>query len=263
MDLGIAGKRALVCGASQGMGYAIARALAAEGVDLFICSRTKENLSALADEIEKEFGRRVFFEACDLSDSTSREALIDAVGKVFSGVDILIHNSGGPKSTRAEDTKLEDWLKGFEILFPAVAHLNEAFLPGMKERRWGRMVAVTSLSVMEPIPNLAISNAMRAAVTGMLKTLSDEVADHNICVNCVAPGLIHTARTDERIKSLIAQKGGTYEEHLSAFVQSVPAKRLGTPEEFAAVVAFLSSERASYITGSTICIDGGKRRSSF
>jgi len=263
MDLGIAGKRALVCGASQGMGYAIARALAAQGAELFICSRTKENLSKLADELGSEIGRRVYFEACDLSESASREKLIEAVGKVFDGVDIIIHNSGGPKSTRAEDTKVDDWVKGFELLFPAVAHLNETFVPGMKDRRWGRIVAVTSLSVMEPIPNLAISNAMRAAVTGMLKTLADEVAEFNICVNCVAPGLIHTARTDERIKSLMAQKGGTYEEHMAAFVQSVPAKRLGSPEEFADVVAFLSSQRASYITGSTICVDGGKRRSGF
>jgi hypothetical protein len=165
MDLGIAGKRALVCGASQGMGYAIARALAAQGAELFICSRTKENLSKLADELGAEIGRRVYFEACDLSEAASRDQLVEAVGKVFDGVDILVHNSGGPKSTRAEDTKVEDWVKGFELLFPAIAHLNEAFVPGMKDCRWGRNNPVTSLSVMEPIPNLAISNAMSAAVT--------------------------------------------------------------------------------------------------
>lgn len=263
MDLGLRGKTALVCGASQGMGQAIASALAEEGADLFLVSRRSESLRAVSEMLARDRGAKAHWHACDLADHASRLGLIEAVRQVMGRVDILIHNSGGPKSTRVEDTSLDDWFNGFQSLFPAVAHLNEAFLPGMKDGKWGRIICVTSLSVLEPIPGLAISNAMRAAVTGMLKTLADEVAEHNITVNCVAPGLIATARTQERIGALIEQKGGTYEDHLESFVKSTPARRLGTPEEFAAVVTFLASEKASYVTGSTICVDGGKRRSGF
>ena len=263
MDFEIKGKRALVCAASKGLGKAVATALAAEGVELFLCSRDKSELSYTAAEIEKSVGRQIFYEPGDLSDAASREALIAAVKRVFPTLDVLIHNVGGPKPTTARQTTLSDWEKGFHQLFMSVAHLNEVFLPGMIEQRWGRIVAVTSLSVLEPIPSLAVSNAMRAAVTGMLKTLSDEVAEYNITVNCAAPGVISTARTEERIDTQIKASGGTRDLYMQEYVKNIPAKRLGTPDEFGAVVAFLCSQQASYITGSTICVDGGKRRSGF
>jgi 3-oxoacyl-[acyl-carrier protein] reductase len=174
-----------------------------------------------------------------------------------------VHNTGGPKPTRAEETTDDQWSSGFHQLFESVIHLNQAFIPGMKERLWGRIVNVTSLSVLEPIPNLAVSNAMRSAATAMLKTLSDELAAFNICINCMAPGVIHTDRTEERLQAQIKQSGGTREQYLEDYVKSIPAGRLGTAEEFAAMVAFLCSQRASYITGSTICVDGGKRRATY
>jgi 3-oxoacyl-[acyl-carrier protein] reductase len=263
MDLRIKGKRALVCASSQGIGRAIARGLAAEGVQLFLCARDKDKLSGVADEMEKEFGARPMFQAADLSSEQSRNELINNVKSAFGSVDIIVHNTGGPKPTSAEVTTAQEWLDGYTRLFTSVQHLTGAFLPEMKKQRWGRIVAVTSLSVLEPIPGLAISNAMRSAVTAMLKTLSDEVASHNICINCVAPGLIHTDRTEERLSGAMEKTGKSRDEHLDDYVKAVPAGRLGTPDEFAHVACFLCSDLASYVTGSTICVDGGKRRSTY
>lgn len=263
MDYGIQGKRALVCAASKGLGKAIAFALAREGANLFLCARGQGALHTTADEIASETGVTVHKATCDLSDAASREQLIHEANQVFSGIDILIHNVGGPKPSMAEETSLENWGQGFRQLFQSVAHLNQAFVPGMKSQQWGRVVIVTSIAVVEPVPGLAVSNAMRAAVTGMAKTLSDEVAPWQVTVNCVAPGVIHTDRTEERIQAAIARQGGTREEYMKAYVKSIPMGRLGTPDEFAHAVCFLCSQQASYITGSTLCVDGGKRRSTY
>jgi len=261
MDLKIAGKRALVCAASQGMGKATAMSLAEEGVELFMCARSEGPLNAVADEIEKRIGRKVHRQTCDLTDKSDRELLIKSVEQLFPGIDILIHNVGGPKSTSVQDTSLTDWGAGFQLLFLPVAHLNQAFLPGMKDRRWGRIATITSTSAIEPIPHLAISNALRSAVTSMTKTLADEVAQYNITVNCVAPGAILTDRTEDLLQSRAKRTGQTRDEYFKEYVGSIPAGRLGTPEEFAAAMTFLCSEQASYITGSTLYVDGGRRKS--
>ncbi|HEY9733121.1 MAG TPA: SDR family oxidoreductase [Drouetiella sp.] len=261
MDLKIKGKRALVCAASKGLGRAIAVALADEGVELVLCARSQDELSAVAKEIEAKTQIKPIIVVSDLSIATDRQKLI-AAAQSAGGVDILVHNTGGPKPTSVEDTTLADWKEGFEQLFPAVAHLNEAFIPHMKKNNWGRVVCVTSLSVLEPISNLAISNAMRSAVTSMLKTLADEVAKHNISVNCIAPGAIWTGRIENLIRIRREKTGQTEEEYMADYVKPIPAGRLGSPEEFAAAAVFLCSEQASYITGSTLCVDGGKRRST-
>lgn len=263
MDFKIAGKIALVCAASKGLGRAIALALADEGVELMLCARSQDELEMVAKEARKRSGKDAHIFSCDLSQVKDRIQLIEEVQKKVEFVDILIHNTGGPKPTTVESTTLEDWDAGYQQLFPAVAHLNLTFLPGMKERKWGRIVAVTSLSVLEPIANLAISNAMRSAVVAMLKTLSDEVAKFNVTVNCLAPGLIHTGRTESLMEARMQKSGQTKDEYIAEYVKPIPAGRLGTPEEFAAAAAFLCSEQASYITGSTLCIDGGKRRSTY
>jgi 3-oxoacyl-[acyl-carrier protein] reductase len=261
LDLKIKSKRGLVCAASKGLGRAIALALADEGVELIICARSEAELNAVAQEIEKKTKSKPIVLVSDLSKADDREKLIATV-VASGGVDILVHNTGGPKPTSVETTTIDDWNAGFQQLFPAVAHLNEAFLPHMKDKKWGRIVCVTSLSVLEPITNLAISNAMRSAVTAMLKTLADEVAPYNICVNCVAPGAIWTGRIESLIKIRSEKTGQTEEEYMVDYVKPIPAGRLGTPEEFAAAAVFLCSEQASYITGSTLCVDGGRRRST-
>lgn len=263
MDLGIAGKNALVCGASEGMGRAIAHSLAAEGANVMMCARTESKLVSAADSARERAKGKVDYFACDLSEPPSRQRLAEVTQSRLGDVDILIHNTGGPKPSQAEATSLDQWQSGFDSLFQSVVHLNQIFLPSMKNKRWGRIINVTSLSVMEPISNLAISNAMRSAVTAMLKTLSDELAPYGVTVNCVAPGSIATGRIESLIESRAKSSNVSVEEYGKEYIKNIPAGRLGTAEEFADVVCFLVSEKASYVTGSTISVDGGRRRSTY
>lgn len=262
MDLGIRGKKALVTGASKGIGQAVVQALCAEGAEVVATSRNKENLDALAAMLSRR-NANFYTTSCDLAQSTSRKELIEFTRSKLGHVDILVHNVGGPRPTSVQATAAADWQSGFDQLFQSVAELNEAFVPAMKEKRFGRILCVTSLSVQEPIENLAISNSIRAAVTAMLKTLADELAPFEVTVNCVAPGAIATDRLNDLMNARIAKSGLSEEEYMANYLQAIPMGRLGSPEEFAAVVAFLASARASYITGSTISVDGGKRRSTY
>lgn len=263
MDLGLGGKNALICGASQGMGRAIAIALAAEGANVFLCARTEKTLAEAADTVKGTAKGKVEYLATDLSDEQARHKLAETVKAKFGDVHVLIHNTGGPQPTLAEETSIEDWQKGFESLFKSVVHMNHAFVPAMKQNKWGRIINITSLSVVEPIANLAVSNAIRSAATAMLKTLSDELAPFNITVNCVAPGSISTGRIEELIDTRAKKKNVASEEYLAEYIKAIPAGRMGTAEEFASVVCFLASQQASYVTGSTICVDGGRRRSTY
>jgi 3-oxoacyl-[acyl-carrier protein] reductase len=261
MDLGLSGKKALVTGASKGIGRAIVEALHGEGAEIIACARDQNNLKKLAESLKGK--ARLLTHSADLSESGSRSELIDFVKKEFEYIDILVHNVGGPKPTDVRTTAAADWQSGFEQLFASVAQLNEAFLPSMIEKRFGRIICVTSLSVLEPIAGLAVSNAIRAAVTGMLKTLADEVAPYSVTVNCVAPGAIATDRLNDLMESRIAKSGQSKQEYQKEYLKPIPMGRLGEPHEFASVVAFLASTRASYVTGSTISVDGGKRRSTY
>lgn len=263
MDLGIKGKKALICGASRGIGRAIAIELAHEGAEPVLVARQEQSLELVADEIRKETGARVHFKSCDLTSKEERAILIKAVEEMVGGIDIMVLNTGGPKPSSVLDTTLDEWENGFHQLFQMIAHLNQGFVPKMKEKKWGRVICVTSLSVLEPIANLAISNAMRSAVTAMLKTMSDELAPHNVTVNCLAPGAIQTERLEELMETRIAKTGQKQDDYMKQYLGAIPMGRLGKAEEFAAAAAFLSSDRASYITGSTIAIDGGKRRSTY
>lgn len=261
MDLGLKGRGALVCGASKGLGFSIAKQIAAEGARVVLLSRDEEALKSACNSIGTELASYV---ACDLTDQSSTDNAIASVRDVFgAGPDIVVHNVGGPKPTMTEDTTVEEWTAGFQRLFVPVSQLNNAFLPGMKERRWGRIITVTSLSVIEPIPFLAVSNVIRSASTSYSKSLSDEVARFNVTVNCVAPGMVSTDRIEELMTARSLKAGQSKEEYVNDVVKTIPAQRMGTPDEFGAVVTFLCSEQASYITGSTICVDGGKRRSTY
>lgn len=262
MDFGIQGKRALVCASSKGLGKAIAKALAKEGVRVFMCARDAKTLIDAADEVGQVAVEPVTAMTCDLATEEGREMLISQVRGAFGELDILVHNVGGPKPCKVQTSTLQDWQTGFDQLFQSVFQLNEAFVPDMKRNRWGRILCVTSLSAFEPINDLAVSNGLRPAITAMLKTLADEVAGDNITINCLAPGMIMTDRTEERIRDYLARNPqSNREEWLAQYVKSIPAGRLGDPDEFGAAAAFLCSQQASYITGSTLCIDGGKRRS--
>ncbi|MDX2084552.1 MAG: SDR family oxidoreductase [Candidatus Melainabacteria bacterium] len=264
MNEKLSGKVALVCAGSRGLGRAVAERLAEMGAALFLCSQNADSLKRAVDALKETTSVPIFSDCCNLSDPQARETLIHAVFQAFpEGPDIVVHNNGGPAPSTVQTTRREDWLAGFEANFLSVSHLNEAFLPGMRRRQWGRLVTVTSIAVLEPIAGLAVSNAVRAAVTAMNKTLADEVAADGVTVNSVAPGIIHT----DRIETLAAKRAMDQQMTLDAaresFQSHIPAGRLGSPQEFAAAVAFLCSPEASYITGTTMVVDGGRRRATW
>jgi 3-oxoacyl-[acyl-carrier protein] reductase len=246
MDLGIEGRVAVVMGASKGIGRGIAEALAREGARVALASRSEERIEQAAREIE---GGAMGF-AADTSDLERMAALPGEVADALGGpVEILVTNTGGPPLGMALDADLDAWRDAYDNLVLAPRVLIEAVLPGMRERGWGRIVNVGSSSTEEPIPGLALSNAHRRALVGFLKTLSREVAGHGITVNDVATGRFATDR--------LAANWGSREEMERGAVQGIPAGRLGSPEEYGDLVAFLASERAAYVTGTSIPIDGG------
>jgi 3-oxoacyl-[acyl-carrier protein] reductase len=250
MDLGIDGRVALVLGASQGIGRGIAEALAREGARVALASRSRERLERAKAEIEG--GETAIFEA-DTADLERMATLPGKVAEALGPVQILITNTGGPPMGHALDAGLEAWREAYESLVLAPRVLVEAVLPGMRERGWGRIVNVGSSSTAEPIPGLALSNAHRPSLIGFFKTLAREVAADGVTVNDVATGRFATDR--------LAANWGGWEEMERGAAEAVPAGRLGTPAEYGDLVAFLCSERAGYITGVSIPIDGGLRRS--
>ncbi len=249
MDLRIEGKTALVMGASKGIGLAIAGALAGEGVRVAMASRSRERVEAAAKEIE---GDTTAFEA-DTDDLDWLAALPDEVASKVGPVEILITNTGGPPLGGALDHEREVWEEAYRSLVLAPLVLADAVLPGMRERKWGRIVNVGSSSVREPIPHLALSNANRMAAIGLFKTLATEVASDGITVNTVATGRFATDR--------LAENWGSWEEMEAKAPEGIPAGRLGQPEEFGDLVAFICSERAAYLTGAVVPLDGGMLRS--
>jgi 3-oxoacyl-[acyl-carrier protein] reductase len=250
VDLGIEGKVALVLGASRGIGRGIATVLAREGVRVAIASRSSAELEKVATEIE---GEVTTFEA-DTGDLERMRELTGTVIKELGPVEILVLNTGGPRPGTALDNSLEDWENAFRSLVLAPAVLVEAAIPEMRKAGWGRIVNVASSSVREPIPGLVLSNANRMAAVGFLKTLATEVAADGITVNTVATGRFATDR--------LADPSGSLEPARAAAREQVPAARLGTPEEYGDLVAFLCSERAAYLTGAVIPLDGGMLRSA-
>ena len=249
MDLEITGKRALVLGASRGLGMAIAKSLAAEGVTVFAAARSRDKIEAWAKGIENV--RPV---ECDLSDLAQVDALADSLLSE-GGADIIVNNGGGPPSGSAQAAERGQWLAHFEAMAANLFHLNTRLLPAMKEKGWGRIISITSSGVEQPIPNLALSNGIRSAVVGWSKTLASEVAGDG-----VMPGRIHTQRVDELDAAAAKRTDSDVAEVAAKSRAAIPAGRYGKPEEFADVVTFLASTRASYVTGSRIRIDGGAIR---
>jgi 3-oxoacyl-[acyl-carrier protein] reductase len=256
MDLAIEGRRALVTGASRGLGRAIALALAGEGVNVVAVARNLERLNALAGACPPGRGS-ITVRACDLGDSAAIASLAD----LLAAVDILVINTGGPPPGPIADTSDATWTAQFEAMFLSAVRLTRHALPGMRARGFGRIIAVVSSGVIQPIENLGISNALRVALVGWAKTLAGEVARDGITVNCVAPGRIATDRVAELDGGKAAREGMAIEEVRRASMASIPAGRYGDPAEFAAAVAFIASAHASYMTGSVVRIDGGMIRS--
>ena len=250
MDLGIEGRTALVMAASRGIGKGIAGALAREGARVAISSRSEEALRGAAEEI----GGDVLTFPADTGDLERLRRLPGEVVGALGPIEILVANTGGPPAGGALDNSLEEWDAAFRSLVLAPRVLIEEVLPGMRERGWGRIVNVASSSIREPIAGLPLSNANRMAAVGLLKTLSDEVAGDGVTVNTVATGMFATDR--------LADPQGSLEQAEAAARERIPARRLGRPEEYGDLVAFLCSERAAYLTGAVIPLDGGLLRSA-
>ena len=263
MDLGLNGKIALVCAASQGLGRAVAAELAAEGASLILCSRRQEWLDAACDSIGQESGVPVLGVVGNLSVFADVEAVVKAGLERFGQIDILVTNIGGPPAGRFDALGRQVWADATRLLLTSVLDLTRLVLPGMKERGWGRILNITSIAAKQPVDNLILSNSLRAAVTGFAKTLANEVAADGVTVNNILPGYTRTERVEQLAETIAKKEGITPDEVRSRWEAEIPMRRLGDPKEFAALAAFLVSERASYITGSSIAVDGGWIRSLF
>lgn len=262
MDLGIEDKRALVLGASQGIGRGIAEALAAEGARVIVGSRNGDKCAEVATEISKAHGNEAHGIACDMSDLAAVDAAAAFANETLGGIDILVNNTGGPPPGPISQVDTESWRGQFETMVLSVMRLTGHLLPGMRERQWGRILIVSSSGVVEPIPQLGISNTLRVALANWAKTLSFEIAPDNVTINMVMPGRIGTARLESFYKINAEKSGKTVDEVRAAVAAEIPMGRVGTVEEFAGLAAFLASERASYITGTATVIDGGLTRRS-
>ncbi|HKR10204.1 MAG TPA: SDR family oxidoreductase [Gemmatimonadaceae bacterium] len=261
MDLGLRGKVALVSASSKGLGRAIAEELAAEGANLVVCARGEETLRATAESIRKTSGAKVVEVAADVSQQAGIDRVTKTAFDSFGRIDVLVTNSGGPPSGSFDSFTPEMWESATRLLLFSAVGLARAVLPGMKERRWGRILNVTSIAVKQPIDGLMLSNSLRAAVTGFARTLANEVAPFNITVNNIMPGYTRTDRVEELARANSQKTGGSLKDAYARWEKEIPIGRLGEPREFAALAAFLASERASYITGSSIAVDGGWIRS--
>ncbi len=261
MDLGIAGKRALVLASSRGLGKGIAVALAREGAHVLLCGRSAATLQANCDAINAQGPGKADWVEADLTDPGFVETVTKAVETTFGGVDILVNNSGGPTPGTTEDMSEELLSSYFHSMVLRLVTLTNRLLPGMKQQGWGRILTVASGGVIEPIPGLALSNTLRPALAGWSKTLSAEVAGHGITSNLLLPGSIHTDRLISLDTAAAKRSGRSIEDVRAESEQAIPAGRYGTVEEFAATAAFLCSAPASYVTGGLIRCDGGASRS--
>jgi 3-oxoacyl-[acyl-carrier protein] reductase len=257
VDLGLRGKIAIVAASSKGLGRAIAEELAAEGANLVMCARGEDALRVTADSVRKSFGVDVVEIAADVSQQSGIDLIAKTALDAFGRVDVLVTNSGGPPSGSFDSFTPESWESATRLLLYSAVGLTRAVLPGMKERRWGRILNVTSIAVKQPIDGLMLSNSLRAAVTGFARTLASEVASFNITVNNLMPGYTRTDRVEQLARASSEKTGASLKESYARWEKEIPMGRLGEPREFAAVAAFLASERASYITGSSIAVDGG------
>ncbi|MFH2048005.1 MAG: SDR family oxidoreductase [bacterium] len=257
MNLGIKGKRALVTGASSGLGKAAALALAAEGVIVTINSRTKETLEKAAALIEKETGNRPNIAVGDISISDNIKEIIKSAGDV----DILVSNTGGPPPGDFSGFSQQDWANADNLILNSAINLTRAVIESMKTKGWGRLIYITSVAVLQPIDDLILSNTYRAGLTGFCKTISNKYAKFGITANTVCPGYTGTERLWHLAESRAAQSEKTKEEVMQGFGSVAPVGRVGKPEELASLITYLSSIQAAYITGASIPVDGGLYKS--
>jgi 3-oxoacyl-[acyl-carrier protein] reductase len=256
MDLGLKDRVAIVAASSSGLGKAVALALAREGARIAMCSRHRETIEAAAREVAAQ-GVEVLAEPVDVTREDQVHALVARTRERFGRIDICVTNAGGPPAKTFEQTTIQDWRSALDLNLMSTLYFAHTVLPLMKERRWGRFVTITSVAVKQPIDGLILSNSVRSGVLGLVKSLANEYGPYNVLVNNVCPGYTLTARLREMRKKVADEEGVTPEEIEQRWAKQVPLRRVGSPSEFADVVTFLASERAAYITGSSIAVDGG------
>lgn len=257
MDLGLKDRVAIVAASSQGLGKAVALGLAREGAILALCARTESTLSAAADDIRRETGAGVMTRALDVTNYEQVRSFVADVAAEYGRLDICVANAGGPPSKTFAETTIADWQAAADLNLMSTVYLAKETLPLMQQRRWGRFIAITSVTVKQPIEGLILSNAVRSGVNGLIKSLSNEYGPYNVLVNNVCPGYTATARLVELTHKLAENQGVTPQDIEERWAGQTPLRRIGQPEEFANLVVFLASERASYITGASIAVDGG------
>ena len=256
MDLNLNGKIAVVLAASKGLGKAVAQSLAAEGCRLAICSRNKAALESTAREMTQTMGSEVFYQTVDVKNKADIDRFINNTVKQYGTVDILITNAGGPPVKSFEESTEEEWHEWYEITFMSVVRSIKAVLPYMKRNRYGRIINITSISVKAPVERLIYSNALRLAVVGLAKSLANEIGPFGITVHNVAPGY-HLTDGLERIVRKKVESGAKREDILNEWERHIPLHKIGRPNDLAGIITFLASERAGYLTGTTIQVDGG------
>lgn len=257
MDLGIKGRVAIVAASSQGIGLATAEAFAAEGCRVAMCARNKDALSAAAEKIRRQHNADIFTEAFDVTDAAAVSRFVAAVVAKFGSVDICVTNAGGPPAKGFLATSTEDWQKAIAANFLSNVYFAREVIPHMQRKKWGRIIAITSITTKQPVTDLVLSNAVRTAVVGLVKSLANEFGKDGILVNNVGPGFTATDRLKELAKARAASTGKLEQEFFDAWAAEAPLKRLGEPRELAETIVWLASERASYITGQTVLVDGG------
>ena len=259
MDLGLKGKVALVAASSKGLGKASALALAREGARVTICARTAADLEAAAQEIRDETAAEVLAVPADLNTAEGIHTVVAATAERFGGVDVLVDNSGGPRTGRFADLTDDDWREALEILTLNFVRFVREVLPHMREKHWGRIVGIQSSSVKQPVDNIDLSNGIRPGIAGLVKSITPDLARDGITINLVLPGMFRTARITNRLAGAPPEVAEKVEAQLAA---AIPMGRLGDPMELGHLVAFLASEQASYITGAAYQVDGGSIRSN-
>ncbi len=257
MDLNIKDKVALITAASRGLGFAVAERLSQEGAIVSICGRSRERIDAAAETIRKKTNGDVAAFEADVTDHAAVKDMVQEIKRRFGSLDILVCNAGGPPPGMHHDFSIDDYRAALELNLLSTINLCYEALPFMKERRWGRIVAITSVAAKQPLDNLILSNTARAGVLGFIKTLSNQVASLGITANCVCPGYTKTERVEELAKKFVSDGKGSEDDFYDKLIVTIPAGRVGSPEEFAQTVAFLVSAGADYINGVALQIDGG------
>jgi 3-oxoacyl-[acyl-carrier protein] reductase len=253
MDLGLKGRVALVTAASKGMGKACALGFAAEGARVMMCARTESDLRSAADDVRTKTGAEVQAMVADVTKARDVAQLVARAREAFGGIDVLVANCGGPPRGGLWEASDEQWYGAFEVSLLSVVRLIREVVPAMRERRWGRILTIQSVSVKQPVEGLLLSNAVRPGVAGLAKTLAPQLGRDNITINVVCPGRIMT----DRFLGGAKQAGLPVDQYVARSATEIPLGRVGTPEEFANVAVFLASERASYVTGAVLQVDGG------